>query len=641
MGRRVVNGSCPPAGPRHRAGHRSPGRGGQPGRAVRRLRSGWQRPRRRLAAGGLLGVGALLAAVLIPASASATAATAISIVSAGPDAANNPAVITVVVDDGNGEALTSMTVNVDTASGPVLLVPMSLVDATNPASQTWAATSPIAQGQLAPGTYTMTVNAADSTESDSALPVPAADMLPFTFGNPVISGLSSSPISFGNLSATIQGSLTGAPPWGADSDKATVGIPGKTVDLIDNDDPSHASTPIATTSSDGSFKATNIPETAGDTYQLVVSPDTTMGQAGAALTPDVIQDATRVAATVIPGELVYKKTPGSGSGTVQYVNNGVWTAPPQGFTVTVKTGTSKPMAAVTDDAKGDFKFTMPTTVGTSWSVQAGGGPLLGTSMAGGSVHVAVPVRFASSSMRIDSFGVVHASACLQVTAANFSPPASPRPQLQTAQHRDGPWHFLASLPHHSASGSCTAANESLFTVSKGAKYFPGAYYRELFPSGINFQRALTGVVHLAKITTAIVNATESPRTVKHGDKITFKGQLKQQVGLNARPFGNQHVVVEFQLPHSSTFDCIGINPQGGGTCRMFKTDAAGKFTATLADLKGSTNWAVQYNGGSQHFAARSRLFFITVTGGGNARGSGPPGIPQRDPPVTGAPIRPA
>ncbi|HEY2552331.1 MAG TPA: hypothetical protein VGI64_17325, partial [Streptosporangiaceae bacterium] len=633
-GRRVVSSSSSPAGAGH-GGHR---------RRDRRvsqaawLRAVWRRPVW-LAAGSLSTVGAVLGAIVIPASAST--AGDISIVSAGPDAADNPGMITVVADDGNGLALTSMTVNVNSSSNTVLPVQMSPVDTTNPASQTWAATNPIAQGQLAPGTYTLTVDAADPTESDTELAAAGGSTLAFTYGSPALDGLSSTPISFNNLAATISGALNGVPPWGADSAKAPVGIPGEAVNLVDNDDPTHASTQIAVTGNDGSFNAAGINENAGDTYQVIISPDTKMAGAQSTLTPDVNQDATRILdAAVDPQDLVYKGTPGMGSGIVQYNNHGAWTAPPKNFAVTVTTGNSKPIAALTTDNKGDFSFSMPTTVGTSWSVQAGGGPLLGMSTQSGKVHVAVPVTFASSSVTLDPSDDVTATACVKVTVANFSPPASPAPQLQTSQHRDGPWSFLANLTHQQAAGSCTAASESLFKVTKQAKFFPGAYYRMLFPSGINFQRALTGVVHQAKIPTAIQKATESPRTVKRGGKITFTGQLMQLVGGRFRPFGNQHIVIDFQAKSNGVLNTFCVGNPGGG-CRMFPTNATGKFTATLADNMGTTKWAAQYQGGSKHFASRGTLFTVTVKGGSHTRGHGPPGVPVPDPPPFGPSIGPA
>lgn len=645
MGRRIVNGSRPHAGPRHGASRqRGSASTGQPGRAASLLRSVWHRPRRRLAAGGLLGIGALLAAILIPAAANAASPGNITLLSAGPNAADsplNPADLAIGLNDPNGN-VTSVTMNltntvtgVSTPLGPQL---WKYPPVGSTGDQQVTLLNPLAQGDLPLGTYNISVDASDANETDTGLTTSAPPLV-YMYSNVALTA-SSTQISFGNVNATVSGTLTGVPPWG--TDKTDVGIGNEPVTLINGT--TGTSAQIGTTSGqDGSYSSAPVTEDPDDTYSVSVNTDSGINTQTVSLPLNVKQTTTRVSAAVTPVDLVYGKSTGMMQGEAEIQTGPHTFVPLAGSSVTVDVGTAAKVVKstlVATKSNGTFSFSLPSTEGTRWSVHAGGTALLLPSTATGTVHIAVPVKFASSSTQLDPFGRVSASACLRVTAANFKPPTSPAPQLQTSQHRDGPWLTLGTMVHQQPAGSCAAANESLFTVVKNAKYFPGAYYRELFPSGINFQRALTAVVHQAKTPTALLNSAESPKTVKPGGRITFTGQLMRRVGSSFKPFGNQQYEIGFQLPHKGAFDCLSTHPTSG-PCRMFKTKANGKFTATFADLKGSTNWVIEYNGSSKYFAVRSGLFPVTVKGGGKARAGGPPGTPLPGPPVFRTPFGPA
>lgn len=645
MGRRIVNGSRPHAGPRHGASRqRGSGRTGRPGSAASLLRSVWHRPRRRLAAGGLLGIGALLAAILIPAAANAAGPGNITLLSAGPNAADsplNPADLAIELNDLNSQFVTSVTMTLTdpTTGAHTVLGPQLWQYPTTGSTSDQLVTllNPLAQADLPLGTYNISVDASDATETDTGLTTSAPPLVYMYSG--VVLTASSTQISFGNVNATVSGTLMGVPPWG--TDKTSVGIGNEPVTLINGT--TGTSAQIGTTGQDGSYSSAPVAEDPDDTYSVTVSADSGINTQTVSLPLNVHQIATMVSAAVTPVDLVYNKSTGMMQGQASVATSGGKFVPLAGSSVTVDVGTAAKVVKstlVATKSNGTFSFSLPSTEGTHWSVHAGGTALLLPSTATGTVHVAVPVSFASSSMQLDPFGRVSASACLRVTAANFTPPTSPAPQLQTAQRRDGPWHTLATMALQPRAGSCAATNESLFTVVKSAKYFPGAYYRELFPSGINFQRALTAVVHQSKTQTALLNSAESPKTVKAGGKITFTGQLMQRVGRSFKPFGNQQFEIGFQLPHNGALDCLSIDPKSG-PCRMFKTKANGKFTATFADLKGSTNWVIEYNGGSKHYAVRSQDFFVTVKGGGKARAGGPPGTPLPGPPVFRTPFGPA
>src|SRR5579864_559512 len=128
-------------------------------------------PRLRPAVRVGLGTFALVAGMAwIPGTAMAAAAN-ITITSAGPDGSGNPYDLTLVANDGNGQTITGMTAHLTQGSVSVS-VPMQAASVSNPASQTWVATNPVPAVSLPAGSYTVTVDATDPTESDLGLAAP-------------------------------------------------------------------------------------------------------------------------------------------------------------------------------------------------------------------------------------------------------------------------------------------------------------------------------------------------------------------------------------------------------------------------------------------------------------------------------------
>lgn len=112
-----------------------------------------------------------LAAVASPASAALRSAVPAISVSAGPSA-GDPATLSATVADSNGVLLQSLTVHVSSSTmTDVYDVTMQLQPGGTPASQIWTATAPVSQPGLAAGTYTITADASDGTETDNGLPL--------------------------------------------------------------------------------------------------------------------------------------------------------------------------------------------------------------------------------------------------------------------------------------------------------------------------------------------------------------------------------------------------------------------------------------------------------------------------------------
>jgi hypothetical protein len=219
-------------------------------------------PRFRPAVRATLGAFALVAGMAwIPGTAMA-AATNITIVSAGPDAGGNPYDLTVVANDGNGATITSMTAHL-TQGAINVSVPMSPVSTANPASQTWSATTMVPAVSLPAGKYTVTVDAADGTETDTGLAAP--NPLVVTYSATTINVTPSATfVTEGSQTVKFTGTVTGT---ARDGSGTKVPIGGVTVNVSDGGHP--------TTASDGTFsyQATGISQTTSFDFTVAAAGD--------------------------------------------------------------------------------------------------------------------------------------------------------------------------------------------------------------------------------------------------------------------------------------------------------------------------------------------------------------------------------
>src|SRR5215472_2182337 len=137
---------------------------------------------------------------------SASAAGQISIASAGPTG-TNPYVLSVTAGDGNGLQLTGMTVHVFAGATEVDTV-TNMAWVSGPATaQVWRAKTAIPQADLPPGTYTLTVDATDTGETDAGPAAPA----PFSFAwTTTVTGTAKpSLLTYNETTTTISGRVTG------------------------------------------------------------------------------------------------------------------------------------------------------------------------------------------------------------------------------------------------------------------------------------------------------------------------------------------------------------------------------------------------------------------------------------------------
>ena len=203
----------------------------------------------RLTATALFGTAGVLAAmVCVPAAASANSPN-ITITSAGPDACGDPYDLTVVANDGNGAAIQTMTAHVYSASAQdVADVTMAAQDTSDPTNQTWAAATPITESQLPAGTYSVTVDVNDGTETDQGLNAPGTFTVSYNSSSLAVAPAPPS-VTLGSQTVTFTGTLTGTATGGS-----PVGIANAPVSLSIS---GGASSQVATTNSSGNFTYTD------------------------------------------------------------------------------------------------------------------------------------------------------------------------------------------------------------------------------------------------------------------------------------------------------------------------------------------------------------------------------------------------
>jgi hypothetical protein len=296
----------------------------------------------RLTVSAALGAAAIVLGMISPAVA-ASAAPNITIVSAGPDSSGNPYNLTVAADDGNGAQITTMTAHVFSASGvdvadPTMAYEAALSNGT--ADQVWVATPPIAESALPAGTYTVTVDAADGTETDTGLPAPGS----FTFAYATSSlTVSATPptVTQGSQNVTFSGTLTGTAPG---TTSTPIGIANVPVDLS-----GAASNPVATTNSSGNFSyaATgvqpgsytfSVPAPASGAYPAA-SGSVSVGAQQA--TPSMTVSPSPASVTEGMQTVTFSGTVDVGSGVPVYLSIG---------------GSSPTQVTQTSDATGDFSY---------------------------------------------------------------------------------------------------------------------------------------------------------------------------------------------------------------------------------------------------------------------------------------------
>ena len=541
-----------------------------------------------LAAGAALALGAVPALAAPSLTALVAAVSGIS-VSAGPSV-GDPATMSATAADSNGLMLQSMTVHVySSALTDVYDATMQLQPGGTPASQTWTATAPISQPGLAAGTYTITADASDGTETDDGL---AAGSL--VIGGPAITAAASPvTISHGHGDVTISGTVTGVP----------AGVP-----VYLHDTSTGSTQPIGTTQADGSYSGPA--QMVDDQYDVLVQASLIWSAASIGLGYTWTADPTRVTASVTPVHFSYG---GAGqatlSGTAEYQDGSSW-LPLTGFSVKVAGGGTS--AVVPTDAHGNFTWQYAPGGVRSWHVTVGGAASgVGLAQTGGTIHIAVPTTITGFAAALSSAGVLAAKGCVTESVPGFAPPgASHSMIIQYAASPSGPWLTLGKLSLAAAgSTTCTGAAGSYFTGSLRAK-LASAYYRADYPGDADYQHEVSATVHAWKYVTRIMHLSVTPRTVSSGGDITVSGSLQQRAAA-WRSLGKQQVLIILKPSGSKKWYWI----------HKVTTSSTGSFSDRFADPVSAT-WSVEFDGAATTLACTGPTRYVTVR-----RAAGPAIVP--------------
>jgi len=547
--------------------------------------------RLRRSLGVLISAGAALSAVLL-APASASAAGDILVVSAGQTA--DPYVLQLDVNDSNGQQLTSMTVHLYAGATDVYDITDMAYTSGVATGQIWTAAAPIPQAAVPPGTYTMTVDATDNAETDPGLPAPGSFSIAYTTTLTVSANPAS--LSYGETGTTISGTVTGVVAGSPYTTPVPLG--GVAVGVLDNN--THVTTPVGTTQPDGSYSGQIELPVAGDPYQVVAASGPTW-LAGSASSPVTwAKDPTRlVSVKVTPENFNYGGTvPATITGTAEYDNASTGWQPLPDQPVRAGLVGSSVQHTVMTDSSGHFTWQYVPSSDTPWSVEVGDGNVLGYGSAGGSVHVAVPLRYTSFTASLSTLGQLTVTGCAQATVAGFNGPAGPL-YIQYSTRPSGPWLTLGHVARHSNS-ACSLSGESYFSGSLPAQ-LAYAYYRAYLPGTPDSQAAASKPILRWKYVTRIIALHVSPGTVHRGGKLTVSGRLQYYYG-GWRNFARQQVLIILKPKGSKAwYWMVKVN-----------TNASGYFTSTFTDPV-SASWSADYNGNATHFASGGAVFYVPVS----------------------------
>jgi len=507
----------------------------------------------------------------------------------------------VEVNDGNGLQLTSMTVHFYLGTKDVYDA-TDMAYASGPATdQVWNATDPISKAHLAPGTYTLKVDAADADESDLGLPSP--ESIGIGYSTTVTAGAAPSTLGYGDLGTTISGTVLGL----KSCDTMSVGMPAVPIDLVD--EIKGTIVQIATTKSDGSFSAqVNLPRL-GDIYRIDAASGPTWQGSSIVLQFNWAMEQTKlVSVKVTPQDAPYGGTE-TLTGTALVDNVALGWVPLAAFPIWVRAGqagrcsfciktTAK--ATVETSSAGQFTWTYSASDGTRWRAQiADISQYLYLSLNYGSIHVAVPLRFSALAVWLSPFAQLKVHTCLKVTVPNFSVPTR-RVDIQYAPGRSGPWKTLGRLSIQPASYARACGSRPFIAP------LASAFYRASIGATPDNQAASSTPVLRWKGVTRFAFVHVSPRTVPRGGNLTVSGHL-QSYNRRWRNFARQRVLIIFRPPGSKVWYWI----------RKVTTNSSGYFTSTFPD-SATADWSAEYEGDATHFASIGSVHHVKVPGPSSA-----------------------
>jgi hypothetical protein len=508
--------------------------------------------------------------------------------------------LTVVTE--SASPITSLTVHLVQGSTDLTVSDFNL-PGTGTGQQTYVvqnpltSTDPTSADFLPPGTYAATVDASDTAGDPD--PQASAGQFPFLIQPTVTLAESPASINYGHQTVTFSGAATGVWPG------ATTAQPLPQVRLS-IDGPGGPST---TTDAGGDF--TVAAKVTPGSFQAVIPSTPAIAGSGSALVQvSGTTDPVALTAALAKKTVRYNQTD-SVSGTVTYQPDPVDPAGPfvplAGTTVTIQGSApgSKPITTVTN-ASGDFTATLPKQTATgTWTVSAGGGPLLEQQQKTLTLHVQLPTAFRQVSISLNAFRQLSIKACLNVTSPGGSEVATdPSVTLQYARSAKGPWKKLQTVKPLNGIEYCKSGP----TIWQSTATAPVAngYYRLSFAGNSGLESASGSAHHRWRYQTKITSFKITPRTVAAQGTVTVSGRLWRHTK-SWHPDTGRKVVVLFRYQGQWFF--YTHEP---------KTNSRGYFSG-LFTVFVTSKWIAQYNGDKTHYASATKQLKVTATSGGNSR----------------------
>jgi hypothetical protein len=539
-----------------------------------------------------------------------------------------------VSGDGSGNLSVSITsaiplsgIKVHLWSGPTDVVdltdftPQGTFTASTP--QTWTLTSPKTDlATLAPGTYSVGVDATDTDADPPVTGLTPADASTFNFiAQPTLTTAPTFNTTRPNQPVSITGQLgcaTLSCPVG--------GWPVTTVTVTDTT----ANTPAvsgATTDSSGDFTVSGVVGIPGDSYTVAVAAVPSTSLAASATTMDVAQYATT--SLSIPATVSAPYGQESITGTLTYATTSGSVPAPPGITITAAAGALQ--ATTTTNANGTFSMTLPAIPGnTTWTVSSQAQLTTTPFLFGatGSVNATQtwPANLSGFSVTLSRFYIVTVGGCLSssITPAPSPPDLPSNIQIQYELTTAGPWKVLGTVLTSTMPG-CGGGSGAAFLASGNAPA-AAAYYRAFFP-GDNIYQPATGTSIRAAHTATRFNpfrASASILTLPNR-RLTIHGTLQYQGPAKWRGYASQRVLLIYCT--GSAAHCNNNN--NWNAYKWVRTNSLGNFSLTFTDLIGTAFWSANYYGNATHMAAGAPLIKVTLRRSG-ARVVGSP-LPQATP----------
>lgn len=467
----------------------------------------------------------------------------------------------------------------------------------------WQLPDPITTQQLPLGTYTATVDAADSSGLQTGLP---GGTFPFLI-QPSVTLIASPPaISYAQQTVQFSG-------------QATEVIPGAISPVPDQDQTLQIVGPLtpgnptgsytATTDSKGNFQISVKPQP-GTYYAVIPSTQSMASARSSPLAVAASSTPIRLAAGFAQNTIEFGRTDAI-TGTVSY-QSGTMLKPLPHTTVTIArlSFPGQPEITVQTGPDGDFRAAIPRQTATgTWAVTAGGTALLGRALVTRTLTVHQTTGFKRTSIELSAGGVLTIKSCVVDTSPGRSgEPVNAPVALEYGPRARGPWkQFVTIEPTYGVPYCPGRSPVWAITVKAPAQ---NAYYRLRFAGTQTLRVSVSKVAHLWRDDTRITSFKVSPHHVHAKGVITVSGRLwraatTRPADSSSRsgdwtPYADRKVAILF-IYHGQEF---AFTPEP-------KTNSSGYFSG-LFTVYVTARWLAKFKGNKTHFASTSATVKVTV-----------------------------